>query len=814
MGDAHPSWALHHGGPSITPVRSASPPIATHLQQHQLQPQQQHHVAPSPSQVGMHGGEREPGSLKDAIAQVAYMRRVMGQLEVGKSMLERELHNTITSRDLLSNELDSLSTLCQQLEQANDVKTREKAELEQEVALLNNMVQNAQAASQDEIERLRVQLDDAIREGSMYATELQNSQAQQQTTNQLVQEIKGSHDRVRELENIEAHLTAQVKEMQSIDETQRNQIQELQGAEAHLTAQLQELQHSNAQLAGQLQEAQFSNEQLTQQANELQHNAHALQSQLQEMQINHDRLVGEGNVTNSEKSHLHHTVQVLQSELDESNRARMEHGALLGQLMDAAATTMQQVVPKSHPCPTRAEVQHCVNLMTTHALKFDEIRKENNRLQLEVDRSLQDLNRAREELKQVKANAQMKDKAREEEVNALKRRQSLEVERMQLEQERGAQERRLKDMEMARHDEANRLLRDQLQQLTAEKERDLNNMRMESDRELHRVGMESTEKLNSMLKDVNSDRLGWEEERAQARQKYEALQRGVQDEQAAMQQKQKQLNDHVQKLEAQLMRTSSDLEIAQQEAQTIAAERDVIRMEADSLREQIVALHNEQGGVQQSVMLAEAAREREAAAAQQAREEAGRLEAELSAVRQHLNAANESSGRDADDVRHLRTELLGLQSEVASLQQKLAFAEQRASMAEAAQQRDSAALEAKDEAIRRLEQERKRLEDEVAALNEHIQMLQTDLQQQQQQQQSPPSPELEHIHNSRVSPQRARPTPAEHGARQQLATAPIGSAVIIEENVGTVPQSLVGTKGIVIAHAVSPAGEPGCLVGV
>ena len=55
---------------------------------------------------------------------------------------------------------------------------------------------------------------------------------------------------------------------------------------------------------------------------------------------------------------------------------------------------------------------------------------------------------------------------------------------------------------------------------------------------------------------------------------------------------------------------------------------------------------------------------------------------------------------------------------------------------------------------------------------------------------------------------------SDKNARKRLATAPVGSTVQVEQNQGTVKPPLIGQKGIVIAHAVSPEGEPGALVGV
>ena len=51
-------------------------------------------------------------------------------------------------------------------------------------------------------------------------------------------------------------------------------------------------------------------------------------------------------------------------------------------------------------------------------------------------------------------------------------------------------------------------------------------------------------------------------------------------------------------------------------------------------------------------------------------------------------------------------------------------------------------------------------------------------------------------------------------AREKLTGVPVGSAVVVEQRVGNVKPILLGKKGIVIAHAVSPQGEAGALVGV
>eukprot|EP01059_Diplonema_ambulator_P005240 TRINITY_DN1499_c0_g2_i1.p1 TRINITY_DN1499_c0_g2~~TRINITY_DN1499_c0_g2_i1.p1 ORF type:complete len:676 (+),score=210.44 TRINITY_DN1499_c0_g2_i1:29-2056(+) len=153
------------------------------------------------------GAPMPSGGMNDTVAQLAHMKRAVGQLEVSKAVLERELHNTVAARDALSAELSSLQGICRRLEQESDVKTREKAELRAEVGLLNEMIRSQQQRFNEEKERLHAELEDAVKRTSIIATELETTRIDKQTLGDVqrisadaLTELHEAQEKCRDLE--------------------------------------------------------------------------------------------------------------------------------------------------------------------------------------------------------------------------------------------------------------------------------------------------------------------------------------------------------------------------------------------------------------------------------------------------------------------------------------------------------------------------------------------------------------------------------------------------------------------------------------
>ena len=178
-----------------------------------LSPQQQQHGPPQLYE--------QPQS---SAAQVTHLRRSVGQLEVAKATLERELHSTVGSRDLLAAELESLRTLSAQLERQCEEGARERAEALQEVALLNGLLAGNQKKAHDEAARLTASLEEAIRgrsaadtERDVLRAEAKAGQAERERTQtQALDEALTAKQRMRELQEVQRESEAARREKDEV----------------------------------------------------------------------------------------------------------------------------------------------------------------------------------------------------------------------------------------------------------------------------------------------------------------------------------------------------------------------------------------------------------------------------------------------------------------------------------------------------------------------------------------------------------------------------------------------------------------------
>eukprot|EP01061_Rhynchopus_euleeides_P001430 TRINITY_DN11011_c0_g1_i1.p1 TRINITY_DN11011_c0_g1~~TRINITY_DN11011_c0_g1_i1.p1 ORF type:complete len:620 (+),score=160.98 TRINITY_DN11011_c0_g1_i1:153-1862(+) len=170
------------------------------------------------------------------VSHAAFLKRSVGQLESSKATLESELHHAVSERDLLSGDLESLRTLCHQLEAQVADKTRANAELEAEVSLINNLLTNNQRKAGDEIAKLSNDLESAIRRRSAAETELSalrtesTAAAVVQSTLPLVsaEETEAYKQRSKDLQDLLTRSREKESETQRLLDQERRQLQEAQ----------------------------------------------------------------------------------------------------------------------------------------------------------------------------------------------------------------------------------------------------------------------------------------------------------------------------------------------------------------------------------------------------------------------------------------------------------------------------------------------------------------------------------------------------------------------------------------------------------
>ncbi|KAJ9469013.1 hypothetical protein DIPPA_13105 [Diplonema papillatum] len=109
---------------------------------------------------------------QDSMAQLCHLRRSIGQLEVSKALLERELHTVYTARDAMSIELSELRSACATLETDVEKRTKEKADLQARHNVLNNLFESQKNAAQGTIDHLRGQLHAQHRSNGEMKTEM------------------------------------------------------------------------------------------------------------------------------------------------------------------------------------------------------------------------------------------------------------------------------------------------------------------------------------------------------------------------------------------------------------------------------------------------------------------------------------------------------------------------------------------------------------------------------------------------------------------------------------------------------------------
>eukprot|EP01064_Diplonema_japonicum_P034300 TRINITY_DN7071_c0_g1_i4.p1 TRINITY_DN7071_c0_g1~~TRINITY_DN7071_c0_g1_i4.p1 ORF type:complete len:666 (+),score=173.07 TRINITY_DN7071_c0_g1_i4:1212-3209(+) len=497
----------------------------------------------APPPVGM--SDTVVANMNDAVAQLTYMRRAVGELEVGKAMLEREVHNTVAARNALTAELCSMQSLCSQLEKESDVKTREKAELQAEVDLLNNMMQGQLRCSTEETQKLRNEVEEAVHLNGVLSTELETMKIGRRTLSE-VQKISADaltelHETQDRCKSLEAALTIQKKTSRELD----NALQMQKDLTEKARREFEEERHHLHRISTAHEET-----------------LHGLQKEKQELQ-------------NSIQS-VQHDVHGLQKERQETLDEKDAIASALLKLWDGV-TTQLQFRTLAEGLPSMTEIIKCSDALSV-ALKHEECNRQQQRLQYEVDKARHEQMLAGEKSALIQSSQQSLMSSTDAELKAAK--EAAEECRTQMKAA-------LLEAEGARA-ETNQLhagedaLKEQLSRTNGQVEA----MQLGMER-MRRDQQASAEEAQTRLRVLDAE-LQLERSRTEKlTRECEMAMRQRDEMSAAAQAKKLQFSEQLNSAETKIIQLQTETDAALHERKACSSERDVMKMELKSTSDQL-----------------------------------------------------------------------------------------------------------------------------------------------------------------------------------------------------------------------------------